>query len=570
MESKEIDSKPWGAEPRSGLFLVILALAWILPGLFGHEPWKPDEGYTIGLIQHIFDTGDWVVPTLTGEPFMEKPPLFFITAAFFAKLFSPWLLPLHQASGMAVVLYISLMFLFVYLAGKEMGGPNTGGTAVLCLIGCIGLLVRAHSVITDTALWCGFAMANYGLLLAKRKGGSGAFWLGAGVGMAFMSKGFLGPAIIALAALLLPVFCPDRRNRAYIKTLLWSLVFFSPWFVIWPAALYTRSPELFDVWFWGNNIGRFLGPRFGYAKLGGAPDKLHYLKIFFYFTLPLWPAALSAWLKDWRGALRYAPVALQTLLVAVGMILLSLAAGARDLYLIILLPSLALLAAKGEHTLPGWAARRLADIPLIAFSVVLFACWALWLAWLSGVSPHINAKLAEYATDLDAFTGPIAVVLALAYTVGWFWMMRPRKGFRSDWVFVWAVGITAFWGTFMLLFMPILDHAKGYRSTFAAMAVHLPEDKNSVVLESYRLGESERAILDYYTGWRTNRIDAAGKLVDPVYPTAPYLLSKQGAGNRKPQSFETDGAWTPIWTGGRPGKTKDLFILYKNNIQESK
>ena len=565
MESKEIASKSRLAAPRSGLLLVILALAWMLPGLFGHQPWKPDEGYTIGLIQHIFDTGDWVVPTLTGEPFMEKPPVFFITAAVFAKLFSPWLLPLHQASSLAVILYISLMFLFVYFAGKEMGGPNTGATAVLCLIGCIGLLVRAHSVITDTALWCGFAMANYGLLLAKRKGVTGAFWLGAGVGLAFLSKGFLGPAIIAAPVALLPAFCPDRRNWAYIKTLLWSLVFFSPWFVIWPAALYMRSPELFDVWFWGNNIGRFLGPRFGYAKLGGVPDKLYYLKTFLYSTLPLWPAALSIWLREWRTSFRDAPIMLQTLLIVVGMLLLSLAAGARELYLVILLPSFALLAAKGEHALPGWAARRLADIPRIVFSVVFFACWVFWLAWLSGASSHFNVKLEEHAPGLDAFTGPISVILALAYTAGWFWMMRPRSSSRGDWVWVWAVGLTAFWGTFMLLFMPILDHAKGYRSTFAAMVRHLPEDRNSVVFESYRFGESERAILDYYTGWRTRRIDAAGKLVDPVYPTAPYLLSGPGSGNRKPQSFETDGNWTPIWTGGRPGKKKDLLILYKNN-----
>jgi len=32
--------------------LVLLA-AWIALGLFWHDPWKPDEAYTFGLVYHI-------------------------------------------------------------------------------------------------------------------------------------------------------------------------------------------------------------------------------------------------------------------------------------------------------------------------------------------------------------------------------------------------------------------------------------------------------------------------------------------------------------------------------------
>src|SRR5258708_12149284 len=56
-----------------------LTAAWMCFGLFGHDPWKPDEAYTLGLVHHIVKTGDWVVPTLAGEPFLAKPPPFFIT-----------------------------------------------------------------------------------------------------------------------------------------------------------------------------------------------------------------------------------------------------------------------------------------------------------------------------------------------------------------------------------------------------------------------------------------------------------------------------------------------------------
>ena len=53
-------------------------------GLLGRDPWKPDEAYSFGLVYHILQSGDWVIPTLAQEPFMEKPPLFYLTAALFA------------------------------------------------------------------------------------------------------------------------------------------------------------------------------------------------------------------------------------------------------------------------------------------------------------------------------------------------------------------------------------------------------------------------------------------------------------------------------------------------------
>ena len=45
-------------------FTCLLCLAWILPGLIGHDPWKPDEAYSFGLVYHIIQSD--VVPS-TGE-----------------------------------------------------------------------------------------------------------------------------------------------------------------------------------------------------------------------------------------------------------------------------------------------------------------------------------------------------------------------------------------------------------------------------------------------------------------------------------------------------------------------
>ncbi|WP_210504941.1 ArnT family glycosyltransferase, partial [Pantoea ananatis] len=147
---------------------VLVFICWLLPGLFGHEPWKPDEAYTFGLIRHIAQTGDWVVPTLAGEPFMEKPPLYFIVASFFLRLFSP-LLGEPDAARMATGFFIVLACYAIALSARELFGKGAGRWAVLILFACLGFPVRAHQMITDIALLAGGATGIYGFILGIRR-----------------------------------------------------------------------------------------------------------------------------------------------------------------------------------------------------------------------------------------------------------------------------------------------------------------------------------------------------------------------------------------------------------------
>jgi hypothetical protein len=55
--------------PLKAGFLFLLCAVWLLTGLIGHDPWKPDEAYSFGLIYHIIQNHDWIVPTLAGEPY---------------------------------------------------------------------------------------------------------------------------------------------------------------------------------------------------------------------------------------------------------------------------------------------------------------------------------------------------------------------------------------------------------------------------------------------------------------------------------------------------------------------
>jgi 4-amino-4-deoxy-L-arabinose transferase-like glycosyltransferase len=106
---------------RSLAWIVVFCVAYILPGLTGHDPWKSDEAYIFGSVYHMVQTGDWVVPYVAGEPFMEKPPLFQAVAATLAKLASP-MLPLHHGARLASGLFVTFTLLALWVANSQSSG----------------------------------------------------------------------------------------------------------------------------------------------------------------------------------------------------------------------------------------------------------------------------------------------------------------------------------------------------------------------------------------------------------------------------------------------------------------
>ncbi|MBU4427725.1 MAG: glycosyl transferase, partial [Verrucomicrobia bacterium] len=72
--------------PVSSRGVIVLCLLISLAGIGNHDLWTPDEPREAALSLNMSRTGDWLIPRLAGEPFVEKPPLFYIVASFFLSI----------------------------------------------------------------------------------------------------------------------------------------------------------------------------------------------------------------------------------------------------------------------------------------------------------------------------------------------------------------------------------------------------------------------------------------------------------------------------------------------------
>ena len=528
--------------PSKAWMLGLLCAVWLGTGLIGHDPWKPDEAHSFGLVYHILQSGDWLVPTLAGEPYMDNPPLFYITAALFAKLFFP-LLELHDGARLASGFYTALTLLFTGLAGRELFGAGRGWSAVIILIGCLGMLVRAHQLITDLALLTGFAMMLYGFAISHRRVLRAGILLGSGIGIGFMAKGFIAPVLFLLISALLLLF-RAWRTRSFVASLGIALLFFMPWLVVWPYLLYQRSPQLFMEWMWTLNIGRWLD----FARSGHYAEALYYLKILPWFAWPALP--LATWTVWWARKKVLHEQEFQLLLVSfmVMLVTLSLLPNIKEVYALPMLLPLALLATAALPSLRRGAANALDWFGIMTFGFIVILMWWGWGGLLLDNRAKITRLLKDYQPGFQPEFLAAPFWIALVFTVLWVVMVwRVGRSMRRS-VINWASGVTLLWILAMTLWLPWLDSSKSYRSMIVSLSEVLP-DKYECIASRY-LGDSQKAMLHYF----------GNILTQPGREGTCDLLLTQGNLSKTDQRR---GYWKMLWNGGRPGEKLDRYYLYQ-------
>jgi 4-amino-4-deoxy-L-arabinose transferase-like glycosyltransferase len=531
--------------PPNASTLALIALAFALPGLAGHDLWKTHDAIALGIVHDMATSGTPLVPRVAGTLWLFDPPLYHWLAAGFGAVLGR-VMEFHSAARLASGVLVLGAFWLIYLAGRDWAAPAEdrrvhGSAAMLVLLGCIGLIVHAHEALPELASLAALAGALAALPHAARRPLAAGTLFGAGLGLAALSTAWPASAALFAAVVIAHAACPAWRTRKALIFLPASLLVATLLAASWPLALYRRAPEAFEIW------RALVSEPYGHPL-----NNLRYLVVTgSWFAFPAWPLALWAlWSlrRRWREP--------ELFVTAAATFLMLLAAAywgpQQDVQLIPLLAPLALLACRGTLVLRRGAAGALDWFGVLGFGFFGGLLWFCWFAMLTGVPQRFASNFFRTAPGFTPELGVLRVLFALLLAAAWIYLVFfvTRSPMRS--LLRWAAGIVLLWGTGAMLLMPWADYQKTYRSVALQLRSKIPVGSGCIAQKS--LGVSQAAALDYHAGIRTQSFDI-------VKPKACPLLLVQGSPQHE---FDGPGAgWTKLADVGRPGDRAERYRLYR-------
>ncbi len=527
---------------------IVICAAWVLIGLVGHDPWKSDEAYTFGAAYRMLHAGDWLVPRIGDTPFLNTPPLVHYGAALTAAVFSP-VLPVHDAARLSVAIWLSLLLIFTALTARELWSGNSSWVAPLMLIGCSGLLVRGHQLISNVALLAALAIGIYGLALAPRRAYAGGAWLGAGLGMAFLASGVLEPLMLVVMTLGMVIVSPRYRSARFARSAGLALAVAAPLVVIWPLALHLRQPELYTQW-----SSQSLQKLRELLVLEEHEQHLYFLDALPWFAWPAWLFALwSLWVQGKEG-LSKREVQLPLVAFIAIFAFLSVAGEGRDVMAMPMLLPLALIASISISQLPRGALNAYYWFGIMVATVFSLVAWVYFSAAQFGVPTRLAEHIFSLQPEYQKQTRTWSMLAAIVVTVVWFVLVFNIKRSPERPFILWAAGITTGWALAVLLLFHWIDARKTYRSMVAELSASMPKTYQCVI--SQGVGDAQRAMLYYFGDIVTSQIytRSGARNCD--------LLITQDSWDDANTIGEP---WQLIWEGGRSGDRHERYRLFRRS-----
>jgi 4-amino-4-deoxy-L-arabinose transferase-like glycosyltransferase len=365
---------------------VALLSAWCV-GMFGRGYWTPDEPREADIAWRMSWQADKAVPLLAGEPFCEKPPLTYWLAAVPIGLFGEqaWIARLPN------LLYALITALGVGLLASRSAGRFAGLVGAATISTFLLSYQVAIWLATDAPLLASVSVALLGAYIgfyatASKERLRGYLLMHAALACGFLSKSAVAWMVPALAILTLSIW--ERRWRELLRWELYAgLLIQAAIILTWVWFVYSGADgaQHLKTFFWNNLVGRFAAvdapPDLQYAAAHrNSPGK--YLIELPLYLFPWTLLALAAARRAWRQrqtsrhdnrAVRFGIAASVPPLVV-----LSLAATARNIYFAPALPGIALLIAWwAREILPGpdpWDVRALrATAALLLLGAAVFA-----------------------------------------------------------------------------------------------------------------------------------------------------------------------------------------------------
>ncbi len=244
--------RPWS------LAVVVLLPAVLLWPCRGFELFEPDEGRYAQIALEMARTGSWLVPTLQGEPYLDKPPLFY----WLVKLAYLALGPTPAAARVVPAACVQLTILAVYLIGRRGVGERGALCAAMLLTVAPGFTSVARLLLLDGLLTLCVTLS---LLCGCESVRAGRFrwgwWLAAAVasGLGFLTKGPISEVL-----LFPPLMLAGRLSRSTARVGVRAAASFALVVVLvnlpWYVGMGLRQPAFLSHFFWEHNVMRFAQP----------------------------------------------------------------------------------------------------------------------------------------------------------------------------------------------------------------------------------------------------------------------------------------------------------------------
>ena len=491
-----------------------LALAGLLAISFlgvARDLWTPDEPREAEIAREMW-LAPAIVPRLNGERFIEKPPLYYWTVAT-AYALSGGPSPAAARAVSALAAFGTLAIVLFW--GRRAFSPVVGLAAAVGLATSAQFMWTSHWIVMDSllmlfttaALWAAHELvlggASRNVLLAFYAAVLAALW----------TKGPIGPVLVGCGLL---AYAAARRRFASLAPLrpFVGAAFVVLMFAGVAAAIAADSGwDAVREWLWVNQVERVTNP----VTTGHDQPVLYYLWTLPVAVFPWWlpfgalfrPRAWTAEKTPWHESKLFLGAA------ALGMVLLlSVPATKRGLYLMpVLPPLLLLLAAVAAEWWASSAATRLRG-------AVWFAQAA--LVALFAAVPAAGAVAYLRVADAHAVSFLIAVALLLGALVTF-----SLRGERATALATLATCSIASAVGLLTVAAPLAAPRKDLTPFIAWVGAQIPSTEPVYV--TGEIDETLDGIVPFVTGRHAEAMDAAE--IDTKRPRFVLVQGKNGAHN---------------------------------------
>ncbi|MBD9393775.1 hypothetical protein [Acidovorax sp. ACV01] len=490
--------------------LVLLCIAYVVPGFIGRDPWKSADVTAFGyMLELAHGRTPWLSPLLGGMPPETEGLLPYWLGAWAIQLAPQWVsaemavrLPF---AFLLVITLIATWYAVYYLARSPGAQPVAfafGGEAnppdyaraiadggLLALIACLGLAQLSHEVTSYLVQLSCTALIFFAVAAMPHRTMAPAVALVAGlVGLTLAGAPALA-ALLGLGSMAVVVYAPgsptDRRLRWALTLAAITLV--AAW-IAWGL----------DLWRW-----RIVGSG------SGGKEWQSLARLLLWFGWPAWPLALWT-LWRWRKQI-ISRQGHRHLLLPLWFSAVSIAATfttqPADRALLLGLPALAALAAFALPTLRRSVGALIDWFTLLFFTISALAIWVIWIAMQTGVPAKPAANVAKLAPGFVPQFSALALIVALAATVGWCSLVwwRASRNRAPIWksLVLPASGAALGWLLLMTLWLPLLDYARSYRPQVRSVMATLGPSPGCV--QTVGLNRAQVAALQYHGGLSLQR-----------------------------------------------------------------